>query len=154
MRFKVAVHRKIFLPNADRRILEAALRGLTKTVLETREEMLHLTSGNTSTAQLRRMGHPYARNRFPSGQTRVSLPLLPINRQTGDLQRSLFTFPFTTETSFGARLGFDSRHARFVLARGGTRYMLDRLFWQTLDTFVTSRFNVNIAVAVKEAFGR
>src|SRR5688572_8509120 len=60
-----------------------------------KREALRLTSGTVSTAELRRMGHPYGRRRTGTrrrGAQRGSLPRLPIHRQEGALQRSLRVF--------------------------------------------------------------
>jgi len=90
-----------------------------------------LTSGTTSTAQLREMGHPFSRRRARSrGGIRKALASagiakLPINRQTGRLQRSLRVM----RDGEGWRIQFVAPHAKFVLAPGGTRKMVARGFW-------------------------
>lgn len=93
-----------------------------------------LTSGTTSTAQLRAMGHPFGRGtgasngRYRPGLKRGRLRSLPINRQTGGLQRRLQlrrgrggiqTFELTPGVHPG----------NWVLNPDGTRKMVGRGFW-------------------------
>lgn len=84
---------------------------------------IDLTSGTISTRELRRRGHPFARR--GSTSIRTATPLLPINFQTGRLQRSLRTF----RRPFGWQLQFTAPEAKFVLAPGGTKLMVPRKFW-------------------------
>lgn len=94
-----------------------------------------MTSGRVSTATLRKLGHPFSRakgRRFKGGvKARVAslgVPKLPINRQTGRLQRSLRM----TKVAGGIqsyRLEFMTPHAKYVLAQGGTKKMVARGFW-------------------------
>lgn len=105
---------------------------------EVKADALNLTSGKVSTAQLRRMGHPFARARAlvrtrGKGGRRSPVPKLPINRQTGRLQESL-----TVQKRYDGPRGqvivlyFGAKHAKFVLALGGTRRMVARGFWREL----------------------
>lgn len=105
---------------------------------DVREDAFDLTSGNVSTKQLRRKGHPFARSRSlvrttGKGGRRSPVPKLPINRQTGRLRRSL-----TVHKRYDGPRGqvivlyFAAPHARFVLALGGTRRMVARGFWREL----------------------
>lgn len=94
-----------------------------------------MTSGRVSTRTLRKLGHPFSRTRakrFKGGVkarvTSLGIPKLPINRQTGRLQRSLRM----TKVSGGIqsyRLEFMAPHAKYVLAQRGTRKMVARGFW-------------------------
>lgn len=76
-------------------------------------------------------GHPFSRRRARSrGGIRKALASagiakLPINRQTGRLQRSLRVM----RDGEGWRIQFVAPHAKFVLAPGGTRKMVARGFW-------------------------
>ena len=90
-----------------------------------------LTSGTTTTEQLAAMGHPFGRlptNRGGRGAIRGSLPRLPINDQTGQLQASLFVLPDARFRGVGYKIGFSSPHA-VVLTPGGTPNMVARSFW-------------------------
>lgn len=93
-----------------------------------------LTQGTVSTAQLRKMGHPFGRGvggsngRYRPGLKRGRLGSLPINRQTGGLQRRLRlrrgrggiqTFELTPGVHRG----------NWVLNPDGTRRMVGRGFW-------------------------
>jgi hypothetical protein len=91
-----------------------------------KEEAIKLTSGTVSTAQLRAMGHPFAR-RHPG-----SLARLPINRQSGGLQRSIRIMPRTVAGEEGFQLQFTSPHSKYVLRRMGTRKMVARGFWSEM----------------------
>lgn len=94
-----------------------------------------MTSGRVSTRTLRKLGHPFSRSkakRFKGGvKARVAslgVPRMPINRQTGRLQRSLKM----TRVPGGIqsyRLEFLAPHAKYVLAQQGTRKMVARGFW-------------------------
>lgn len=98
-------------------------------------DMQWLTSGRVSTATLRRLGHPFSRRRargFKGGVkgrvASIGVPKLPINRQTGQLQRSLrmTSVPGGIQSY---RLEFLAPHAKYVLAQRGTRKMVARGFW-------------------------
>jgi hypothetical protein len=111
------------------RTLKGALRRSLRLTLHSsvdasRADALKLTSGNLSTAQLRAMGHPYARR-----HRNTLIPPLPINRQTGRLQASLRVFRRGEDR---AQLQFTAPHARFVLAPQGTARMLPRGLWMEL----------------------
>lgn len=88
---------------------------------------IELTSGSVSTAQLQAMGHPFAR-RNRQRKARVSLPKLPINVQSGALQKSLRVFSARTGGETAFRVQFTSPHA-VVLTPGGTAQMVSRGFW-------------------------
>lgn len=108
------------------RTLKGKLRRSLKITLQAsvdaaRADALKLTSGTLSTAQLRAMGHPFARR-----HRNTLIPPLPINRQTGRLQASLRVF---RRGENQAQLQFTAPHAKFVLAPQGTAKMLPRGFW-------------------------
>lgn len=91
------------------------------------------TSGTVKTKQLRKDGHPFARQNggargiVGKGKKRARKPL-PINEQTGELRRSFFkTKPSGINQS--VKMGFRAKHARFVLRPGGTKKMIDRGFY-------------------------
>lgn len=101
-----------------------------------------LTSGVTSTATLRKLGHPFGRTaagraRGVSAAVRArtryrgAVPLLPINRQTGGLQQSL-----RVEGPTGAKhsysVAFTADYAAFVLSPTGTKKMVARGFYAEL----------------------
>lgn len=120
-----------------------------------------LLSGSTTTAQLRRMGHPFGRRtskrgyqRFADKKTRVSVKTtgrnagagvgiakLPINRQTGDLVRSLRMRAVPgASAAQSLELGFIAPYAKFVLAKKGTRRMVPRGY-QAAKKKIDNRLN-------------
>lgn len=94
------------------------------------DDAQELTSGTVTAKQLRREGHPFGRSfsgtqRGGNARGRRRRPRLPINRQTGHLQRSRY-LSGPTGGNKRYRLGHNAPHARFVLRPGGTRFMVDR----------------------------
>jgi len=94
-----------------------------------------MTSGKVKTTTLRRLGHPFSRSRarkFKGGVNArinsIGVPKLPINRQTGRLQRSL-SMKQVPGGIQSYRLEFSAAHAKYVLAQGGTKKMVARGFW-------------------------
>jgi hypothetical protein len=106
-----------------------------KAVVEAmQEEARRLTSGTVSSETLRAMGHPFARKATKGrrkGAQRGSLPRLPINRQTGDLQKSLRVFRRWQGNTVAYQLQFTSPHS-VVLTPGGTDRMVARGFWSAM----------------------
>jgi hypothetical protein len=92
-------------------------------------EMLKLTSGTEPMAQMRALGHPFARR--VGRKRRGSLPLLPINTP-GGFQLSLRIDRLPATDGQGRNIGFRDLRATWVLAPGGTRNTVDRGFWQAL----------------------
>lgn len=112
-----------------------------------REDFEDFTDGGLSTRTLRRMGHPYARSggavpgasrgivgdhkRFKgsglNGQVKRSgmVALLPINRQSGRLRRSI-TLSGPKGKSHEYSLFAAAAHARYVLSLTGTKHMKER----------------------------
>jgi len=123
-------HRQRY-PNIARNVQTRTLR-VAKIA---RDEAIKLTSGGVSSQQLAQMGHPFGRN-APSarakgrriGKMRGSLPRLPINRQTGELQQSLQIMLRSTTDGTRFFVQFTSPHA-IVLIPGGTQKMAARGFW-------------------------
>lgn len=92
---------------------------------------IELTSGTVSARELARAGHPFARKgsrkRAKAGRL---LPALPINAQRGRVRRGWRVFQgraghFVLQNIEPA--------ARYVLAPGGTKTMVDRRFWRELN---------------------
>lgn len=128
---------KITTSRTSRKInLRRGISGMEKRTAEkARERALLLTSGTVSSATLAEMGHPFGRNPAKGrrkGSMRGNLPRLPINRQTGALQKSLRIIP----TPSGWRLQFTAPHSPFILAPGGTRKMVARGFWSALRSYM------------------
>jgi len=104
-----------------------------------------LTSGRVSTRTLRKLGHPFSRNKgraFKGGVNArvaaIGIPKLPINRQTERLQQSLRM----TKVAGGIqsyRIEFLAPHAKYVLAQGGTKKMVAREFWTAMRKHWDSR---------------
>lgn len=115
--------------------------------LEDGREML---SGGIRTAVLRRLGHPYGRGASAAGRTntglmrgaaktklkkegiRGRLTPYPINKQTGRLYRSLGIKRVATSgmQQFDMSAGSSAGRSRWVMNPGGTRFMVDRQFYQ------------------------
>lgn len=88
-----------------------------------------LTSGGVKAKTLAKLGHPFARGAStakstPAGRKRGSVPMLPINVQSGKLKRSFRSRDFK-------RNGFEVLsaqvpYAKFILSESGTRKMVAR----------------------------
>src|ERR1044072_4256940 len=122
-------------------------RKFNGTAIELHREMVdagvkdhkELTSGGISRSTLRKLGHPFGRSSAGRARGvsqkikdrtkfRGSVPLLPINRQTGGLQRSLrVTGPAGSGHAYS--VAFTADYAAFVLSPTGTRPMVARGFY-------------------------
>lgn len=98
--------------------------------------------GRTKTAQLRRENHPYGRgSRTPKGRVRARRPDLPINVQTGRLQRGLYR-----RTRRRANLTINvigvkkTPYSKYILSPDGTPRMRTRPLWR----YVQSRFRARM----------
>lgn len=110
-----------------------------------RDEHRALVSGTVSEATLRALDHPFARRHLAGlapavKRTRrknlmgaANIRLLPINVQTDRLRRSLFVRrnPDAPKITQSFDVGFSAMHAKYVLAKRGTRYMVARQFQET-----------------------
>ena len=104
----------------------------TKSAAElARTVAIDLTSGTVSAATLRQL-RPFARD---AKRRRGTLPTTPINAHTGGVRSGWRIFA----TGDGWRLQNMNAHAKYVLRPGGTRYMIDRKFWQRLREETYSR---------------
>jgi hypothetical protein len=122
-------------------------KGHREIVREAWQDAQELTSGAITSKQLAAMGHPFGKGASaalstPSGRRRGasvasrrkhmgggSLTGLPINRQTGALQRSRYM----RKVSGGAQrfdVGFSAAHGKYVLAVRGTQRMVARGYWR------------------------
>ena len=100
----------------------------TKSAAElARTVAIDLTSGTVSAATLRQL-RPFARD---AKRRRGTLPTTPINAHTGGVRSGWRIFA-TGGVRSGWRLQNMNAHAKYVLRPGGTRYMIDRKFWQRL----------------------
>jgi hypothetical protein len=115
-------------------------KGHTMIAIEGREDLHELTAGKISSKTLRKLGHPYGRGSSPgagklqraSGRAktkaatgRASVPLLPINKQSGKLRRGIFL----RRSSGGKQayaLGSGARHAKYIMNPAGTSKMVGR----------------------------
>lgn len=126
-------------------VRKMALEEHEKFVSFMRQEHFALVSGNVSEATLRALDHPFARRHLGGLDAGVrkarrknlmgasNVRLLPINVQTGRLRRSLFmrrgdVAPPVVQTF---EVGFAARHAKYVLAKRGTKRMIARQFVET-----------------------
>lgn len=100
-------------------------------------EAVKLTSGSHRTKKdLRKAGHPFKRDGRLGrlGAVFQTWPLLPIGQMSSDLVNKWRIFRRSTSDGTAFRLQNLSSHARYVLAPGGTKRMVDRQFWQQLNT--------------------
>lgn len=108
--------------------------------IEYRNDMRRNMQGSTSSAQLRRDGHPYGRrspgdgvSRMRGGQRRGSdgkyrrYPLTPINKQSGRLLAGLRIRPhLDTKSVLAYDVFSDAPHAKYILHPLGTKRMVGR----------------------------
>lgn len=108
------------------------------------DEHRMLVSGNIPAKTLRALGHPFAR-RHAAGLTSavrkarrknlmgaMRIRTLPINVQTDRLRSSLFAKKIDDrQTAQSFQVGFSAPHAKYVLAKRGTRRMIERRFIET-----------------------
>ncbi len=133
-----------------RKSLTGAMQSL---VNDQKKEALRLTSGAVSSETLAKMGHPYGRRRGGAGRRgkqRGSLARLPINRQSGGLQKSLRVFRRKSAQGVTWRLQFTSPSAA-VLTPGGTAKMVARGFWRALKAYYNSRAKTKMRIAWRMA---
>lgn len=134
------------------------------------QEAHRITGGRLSTRMLRAMGHPYGRRsgsfsdiksrktvlgrqRTTKG-TRMRLPGLPINRQSGRLQQAI---KLNRRTGTGKVsqvyilqvLGNIAPYAKYVLSLGGTTRMVPRPFWTHLQKYWKKK-NFNLLVKMRQ----
>lgn len=76
------------------------------------------------------MDHPFARR-----HGRPKLSPLPINRQTGRLQRSFRSFRRTQESGTITQMQFMASYSKYILSLRGTKTMLPRGFYQMFREF-------------------
>lgn len=122
-------------------------------VARMREEHFHLVSGNVSAKTLRALDHPFAR-RHLSGldlgakkarrknlMGAANVRVLPINVQGGQLRRSLYVQYKTPEENEiqAFEVGFAAPHAKYVLAKRGTKRMIARQFQEVKKKIETKR---------------
>lgn len=125
-----------------RRSLEAETEEIA---LGLKAEAIRLNSGTTTQRQLDEKGNPFGRGRgrkttvekFKGRRRRGRrakgfAPLLPINEQTGRLKRSLRLVRVRRGDTTSYRLFFTVRHAKWILAPGGTSRMVSRRFWEAM----------------------
>lgn len=101
-------------------------------VAEARNDALQLTSGSVGKGELRKLGHPFGRR--ASGRLRGKLPILPINVQSGNLRRSLnmkLLWRNIRGESYG--LYFSTGYAKYIISKGGTKFMIARGFQTELE---------------------
>ena len=112
-------------------VLRRSMRARHRTLVEEMaEEATKLTGGSITSAQLRAMGHPFARRRKKSLR---ALRKLPINVQSGRLQRSMRIISEKTAGKVQSyRLQFTSRSS-IVLRKKGTKFMVARGFWTAMN---------------------
>lgn len=107
------------------------------------DDLVELTSGTTKQSELNAKGNPFGRGfTNPRGGRRGRVRPLPINRQTGRLQESIYRRKTTENGEEAWRVGFalTARDGqRFVLRQGGTTRMIDRGFQKEKDKRVKAR---------------
>lgn len=113
-------------------VRRSALIAQESAVAQIKQKAIELTSGNTSTRNLALLSHPFGRG--PSRRPRVRVGLLPINKQSGELQRSLRVFRRSIGNETAFQLQFTSSHS-VAVRPGGTSRTVDRGFFPTLRAF-------------------
>lgn len=147
------VNSKKFADEIYRRLRLAAYEGISDTAIRMKKEMIASTSGGISTLQLRRMDHPFARRHKWGKNNPIPVPLTPINAQTGALRQSYYDyFSRVGGMQFMWTFGFAIPYAGYVLAPGGTRYMVDRRYWDSLAKVMKPIFLINVKAALKYYF--
>jgi hypothetical protein len=124
------------------KLISVEMRVSHKKLVDRQEQnLIELTSGGVSTADLRRAGHPYAvrtrGKRKKGGKFKKAAPSLPINKQEGVLQRSRRK-PLRYKGPKGQvyDLYFEPGQAGnrlYVVAPGGTKRMRSRGFWREMQ---------------------
>lgn len=104
------------------------------------EDLQENTGGRISSKTLRRLGHPFGRGPMPDGGKlqrasqraktkaeigRSKVPMLPINRQSGQLRRGIF-FRRTNGGAQAFSLGSSARHNKYIFNPAGTKKMVGR----------------------------
>lgn len=116
---------------------------------ETYDEAIRLTSGTTSQAQLNRENNPYGRGfTNPRGKRRGRRPALPINKDTGALQKGIKNIRRDARGRFSKTAEWRIEvhgvsYAQYVIRKKpkpGSK-MIYRPFWDELDKFRRSRFD-------------
>lgn len=119
--------------------MDAAVRELA---VAGREDLFENTAGRLGQKDLDRMGNPYGRGRSAKsnyvktgdlsrrgasgrGKARLRAPLLPINRQSGQLRRSV-RFVRRGAGVYDVGIGSTVSYARYVLHPAGTVLMVGR----------------------------
>jgi hypothetical protein len=142
MRFQSRVRRisKPWIPYDKRQFrsgVNAAIKEMGKIAVE-------LTSGTVSTRELRRMGHPFSRRR-----PQASVPKLPINKQSGNLQDAIRIVRRVRGDGEEIYLQVNSPHA-MVLAKGGTSRMVPRGFFEAFAKRTQGILRTNVQKAFRK----
>lgn len=101
------------------------------------------TTQHYSLAQLRRMGHPYAKRR-PRPPMYVGI----INRQSGKFVAGWESDTFESFGSIVSRVRNRSEHARFMLGKG---FMVERPIWKIVKMAANRHRRERLRKAVKGA---
>lgn len=144
--------------------------GHSKLANECYQEAWRITSGRISTRTLRAMGHPYGRRsgsysdvtsrRAVLGRqrtvkgSRMRLPGLPINRQSGKLQQAIKLnrrggTGKVSQSYVLQVLRNIAPYAKYVLSLGGTVKMVTRPFWTHLYKY-WKRKNFELLLKTRE----
>jgi len=127
-------------------LTERIEKGLDAAALET-TEITKLLSGTVTTAELRRMNHPFGR--LPSARPRGYLPTLPINEQSGTLLASMRVNRVRlADGSWSREIGFTAPYAKYVLNPDGTKRMIPRGFWEAAQA-LGWRANASMIAAMR-----
>jgi hypothetical protein len=126
------------------RVAKSMVDNHFRMALLAREDLEELTEGSISKQTLRRLGHPFGRMAAPAGSVyggarrgvrpganrkmgrhlrRGSVPLRPINVQSGRLRSAIFLRTVAANTY---ELGSGVPHASFIFSPMGTRRMVGR----------------------------
>ena len=107
-------------------------------VAEARNDAVQLTSGGIKSKTLRAMGHPFGRT--SGGKFKGGVDTLPINVQSGRLRSSVnmkLLWRNVRGESYG--LYFSTGYAKYILSKGGTKFMVARGFQGEMKKRWTAR---------------
>lgn len=161
------IEAELYLKRVTNQLKIKLARALAQTLREGREFAVQMSSGDVSEAELRRMGHPYAKRHYRNGKwgaRRTNAPAVPfgdpavINAQTAD---EGFREHWKTEGPNYApggggglmgRIYNDSDHAGFL--ESGTRFMIRRPIEEAVESVAKPLLKEKVVLAIVDAVER
>lgn len=130
-----------------RRAMDKAAEDIAEQAVE---QAKTLSAGDISRSELARRNHPYGRGRAPNRKARGKAPLLPINKQSGDLYRKWKKTYRKAGIDSTVQVLNLSPHA-IVLAPDGSKKMKPRGFRKALDKKMGPIIRKRLIRAIKTA---